>query len=119
MATFDRQALSAKKMDHNLFLTLRAWRFLQLCSSYRSLRKDAVPSIVPFVTPIATKKAKGRTARVSQGELSHEKSSISSSIEHYTSRVSKDSKGTTTEPADNSTQGDDDMRVCNCKQVLN
>ena len=78
-----------------------------------------MPSIVPFVTATATKKAKGRTTRVSQGELSLEKSSISSSIEHYTSSVSKDSKGTTTEPADNSTEGDDDMHVCNCKQILN
>ena len=45
-------------------------------------------------------------------------SSISSSIEHYTGSVSKGSEGTSTKPADNSTQ-DDDMYVCNCKQILN
>ena len=45
-------------------------------SSYRSLREDAVPSVFPFDTATATKKAKGRTTRVSRGELGHEMSSI-------------------------------------------
>ena len=77
-----------------------------------------MPSIFPFDTATATKKAKGRTSRVSRGELAHEMPSISSSTEHYTDSVSKGSKGTSTEPAGKSTQDSDDMHLCNCKQIL-
>ena len=55
-------------------------------------REDAMPSMFPFGTVIATKKAKGRTTRVSWGELGDEMSSIKSSIEHYTGSVSKGSE---------------------------
>ena len=77
-----------------------------------------MPSIFPFDTATATKKAKGRTTRVSRGELGHEMPSISSSNEHCTGSVSKGSKGTSTEPAGKSTQDGDDMHLCNCKQIL-
>ena len=74
-----------------------------------------MPSIFPFDTATATK---GRTTRVSRGELRHEMPSISSSTEHCTGSVSKGSKGTSTEPAGKSTQDGDDMHLCNCKQIL-
>ena len=77
-----------------------------------------MPSIFPFDTATATKKAKGRTTRVSRGELGHEMPSISSSNEYSTGSVSKDSKGTSTEPAGKSTQDGDGMHLCNCKQIL-
>ena len=80
-----------------------------------------MPSIFPFDTATATKKAKGSgTTRVSRGELGHEISSINIAVystEHYTGSVSKGSKGTSTEPAGNSTH-DDDMHLCNCQQIL-
>ena len=47
--------------------------FYNFWSSYRSLKEDAVPSIFPFETVTATKSTtKGRTTRVSRGELAHE-----------------------------------------------
>ena len=56
-----------------------------------------MPSIFPFEATTATKISKGRTTRVSRGELGHEMASTSSSTKHFTSSVSKGSEGRGTE----------------------
>ena len=72
-----------------------------------------MPSIFPFEATTATKISKGRTTRVSRGELGHEMASTSSSTKHFTSSVSKGSEGTGTEAAGSScsTQQDYDVHV--------
>ena len=95
--------------------------FYGFWSSYRSLKEDAVPSIFPFEATTVTKISKGRTTRVSRGELGHEMASTSSCTKHFTSSVSKGSEGTGTEAAGSSCsiQQDNEMHVCQCKQFEN
>ena len=84
--------------------------FYNFWSSYRSLKEDAVPSIFPFETVTATKSTtKGRTTRVSRGELAHE-TTISATECGHSSVV----EGTSIEAGGNSsTQQQKEVRQVN------
>ena len=84
--------------------------FYNFWSSYRSLREDAVPSIFPFETVTATKSTtKGRTTRISRGELAHE-TTISATECGHSSVV----EGTSIEAGGNSsTQQQEEVRQVN------
>ena len=80
-----------------------------------------MPSIFPFEATTVTKISKGRTTRVSRGELGHEMASTSSCTKHFRSSVSKGSEGTGTEAAGSSCsiQQDNETHVYQCKQFEN
>ena len=91
--------------------------FYNFWSSYRSLKEDAVPSIFPFETVTATKTAsKGRTTRVSRGELGHQTAVSAGNEGCHSSHSTSVVENTIIEAG--STHQQEQGSVCNCRQVI-